>query len=168
MHSVDLADLADTSSPGSVLRLVIFGIESQRYALHLPVVERVLRVVEVSPLPKAPSTVLGVINLYGQIIPVLDLQRRFGRSSNKYGLTSFLLVARTNRRRLALLVDEVVGVQEVAADSVTAPEAVLPGIAFVAGIVALSDGILFIHDLDTCLSLDEEQQLTEALEEKPA
>jgi purine-binding chemotaxis protein CheW len=63
-------------------------------------------------------------------------------------------------------VDEVLGVKEVAEVAVTSPEVILPGIGHVAGIVSLTDGLLFIHDLATFLSLDEEQRLTEALEEK--
>lgn len=158
---------SDTARQGSVRRLVAFRLEGQRYALHLSVVERVLRMVAVSPLPKAPAIVLGVVNLHGQVIPVLDLQRRFGLPSHNYGLSSTLLVARTNRRTLALPVNEVLGVQEVAAEIVTLPATVCPGIGLVVGIAALPDGVLFIHDLDTFLSLDEEQRLTEALEGQP-
>jgi purine-binding chemotaxis protein CheW len=158
---------SDTVPQGSVRRLVAFRLEDQRYALHLSVVERVLRMVAVSPLPKAPAIVLGVVNFHGQVIPVLDLQRRFGLSSRSYGPSSTLLVAQTNRQRLALPVDEVLGVQEVAAEIVTLPAAVCPGIGLVVGIAALPDGVLFIHDLDAFLSLDEEQRLTEALEGHP-
>ena len=149
-----------------MFRLVVFDIGDQRYALRLPIVEQVLRMVEVSYLPEAPAIVLGVINFHGRIIPVVDIQRRLGRSPIPYGLTSRLLVARTNRRTLALPVDEVLGVQDIPPENVTSPDAVLPGTGLVAGMVALSDGILFIHDLDTFLSLDEERQLTEALKEK--
>lgn len=158
---------AGTFRQGSVYRLVTFRLDRQRYALHLPVVERVLRMVAVSPLPRAPAIVLGVINFHGQVIPVLDLQRRFGLSSHNYVLSSTLLVARTNRRTMALPVDEVLGVQEVAAEIITLPTAVVPGIGLVVGIVGLSDGVLFIHDLDAFLSLDEERQLTEVLEGQP-
>ena len=77
-----------------VLSLVVFSIAGQRYALNLPVVERVLRMVEVSPLPKAPLIVLGVINFHGEIIPAIDIRRRFGHSPSHYGVTSSLLVAR--------------------------------------------------------------------------
>lgn len=149
---------------GSVLSLVAFSLGGQRYALHLPAVERVLRMVEVSPLPKSPAIILGVINFHGQIIPAVDIRRRFGHSTSPYGLSSCLLVARTKRRTLALPVDEVLGVQEVPSETVTLPDAVLPGTGLVAGIAALSDGLLLIHDLDTFLALDEEQRLTEALE----
>jgi len=154
----------DLRSP--VLSLVIFSLEGQRYALGLPAVERVLPMVEVSPLPNAPPITLGVINYHGMVIPVLDIRRRFSFPPRDYGLTAHLLVARTSRRTLAVPVDEVLGVKEVAEVAVTPPEVILPGIGHVAGIVALAEGLLFIHDLATFLSLDEEHRLTEALEEK--
>jgi len=161
------ATLAAMLHPGSMHRLVAFRIEDQRYAVQLPVVVRVLRMVAVSPLPQAPSIVLGVINVHGQIIPVLDVLRRFGLSACKYGLSSTLLIARTNRRTLALPVNEVLGVQEVTSEIVTSPSALVPGVGLVVGIAAFPDGMLFIHDLDAFLSLDEEQQLSSALEEPP-
>ena len=119
----------------------------------------------VSPLPQAPPLTLGVINLHGKVVPVLDMRRRFGAPPRDYGFAAHLLLARTTRRTLALPVDEVLGVKEVATAAVTPPAAVLPGIAQVVGIVALPKGLLFIHDLDNFLSLDEEQQLTRAIEE---
>jgi purine-binding chemotaxis protein CheW len=63
-----------------------------------------------------------------------------------------------------LAVDEVLGVREVAPETITRPDALLPGIGHVAGIVALPDGLLFIHDVEACLSLDEERRLSESLE----
>jgi purine-binding chemotaxis protein CheW len=155
----------DHAFQGAVLRLVVFVIEEQRYALPLAAVERILPMVAVSPLPEAPAVALGVINVHGQVLPVLDIRRRFGLPPRDYDLRSHLLLARTSRRTLALPVDEVLGVSEVAAEAVAPPDAILPGIGHVAGIVALADGLLFIHDLDAFLSLDEERRLTESLEE---
>lgn len=152
------------SRNGSVLSLVVFAIEEHRYALHLHTVERVFPMTEVAPLPKAPAIALGVINLHGAIIPVLDIHRRFGFPPRDYGLVAHLVVARTSRRTMALPVDEVLGVREVAAEAAVPAGAVLPGIGHVAGIVPLADGLLFIQDLEAFLSLDEEQQLGEALE----
>src|SRR5919108_5417404 len=101
------------SQQRSSLQLVSFVIEEQQYALPLPVVQRVLPMVAVSPLPQAPPIALGIINLHGQIIPVLDVRRRLGFPARDYGLTAHLLVARTGRRTCALPVDEVWGVREV-------------------------------------------------------
>ena len=153
---------------GSVLQLVVFELHGQRYGLPVTLVDRVLPMVSVSSLPQAPAITLGVINLHGQILPVLDLRRRFGLPPREYGLAARLLVVRTSRRVLALPVDEVLGVREVATEAVTPPQAVLPGIEHVAGIVALADGLLFIHDLEACLSLEEDRQLTEALSPPPS
>lgn len=151
--------------PGDpLLKLVVFAAEGERYAVRLAVVERVLPMVAVSALPKAPAVALGIINLHGAVVPVLDIRRRLGLPPRDYGLTAHLLVARTSRRAVALPVDEVLGVSEVAAEAVITPAAVLPGIGQVEGIVALADGLLFIHDLERFLSLDEERRLAEALD----
>jgi len=151
--------------PSDGVQLVSFVLDGQRYALPLPVVERVLAMVAVSPLPKAPAVALGVINFHGQVLPVLDIRCRFGLPPRDDSFTAHLLIARTARRTLALPVDEVLGVREVAWEAVIPPQVVLPGIGHVAGIVPLADGLLFLHDLDAFLSLDEEQLLTTAFEE---
>lgn len=155
--------MGDRGQQGPALQLVVFGIDGQRYGLPLAEVERVLPMVAVSPLPEAPPVARGVINLHGRVVPVVDIRRRFDHPARDYGLTARLLVARTPRRTLALPVDEALGVQEVPHEAVAAPAAVLPGIGRLAGIAALADGLLFIHDLDTFLSLDEERQLDGAL-----
>ncbi len=155
------------SSPvaNPILQLVVFLIGEQHYALPVFSVDRVLQMVALSPLPKLPDVVLGVLNLHGKVIPVLDICCRLGLPHRDYGLTSYLLVARTMRRTVSLPVDQVLGVREVRVEAVTPPDVVLPGIAHVSGIVALSEGLLFIHDLNAFLSLDEEEGLTAALEE---
>ena len=154
-----------SASPDPLVRLVVFRLEEQRYGLPLAAVERVLPMVAVAALPKAPAVALGVINVGGRVIVVVDLRHRLGLPRREYGLTGHLLVARTQRRTLILPVDAVLGVMAVTADAVTSPDHLLPGIGHVAGIVALSDGLLFIQDLDAVLSLDEQQQLSAALEE---
>lgn len=145
--------------------LVVFAVAGRRYALDLSAVERVLPMVAVSPLPRAPDIALGVVNIHGTIVAVVDIRRRFGLPPGATALRDRLLVARTARRVLALVVDAVVGVTEVSRGAITATEAVLPGIGYVAGVAALSDGVLFIHDIEAFLSLDEERRLCRALGE---
>lgn len=165
--SSKLFDSAIVGSPeqATALPLLAFSLDGQRYALHVSIVQRVLPMVAVSPLPKAPAVALGVFNLQGEVIPVLDIRRRFGLPFRAYGPSAHLLVVRTRRRTLSLPVDEALGVREVSAAAVTPAEAVLPRTRYVAGIVALADGLLFIHDLDAFLSLEEEERLDESLEE---
>jgi purine-binding chemotaxis protein CheW len=74
------------------------------------------------------------------------------------------LIARTSSRTVALVVDEALGVIDVPAEEVTAAGRIVPGLEQVQGIVTLGDGMVLIHDLETCLSLDEERALADALD----
>jgi purine-binding chemotaxis protein CheW len=115
--------------------------------------------VEVTPLPKAPEIVLGVIDFQGTIIPVMSMRKRFGLSEPETNLSDQIIVADTARRCVALVVNSVAGVLERTAEAVTETEKIIPGAQYVEGITRLEDGILFIHNLEHFLSGNEEQQL---------
>lgn len=145
------------------VQLVAFRLLDGRYGLELATVERVLPMVAVSPLPGAPAAVLGAVNLQGRAVPVVDLRVRFGLAARAPEVSDHLLVARTAKRTVALPVDEALGVMDVAATAVADPDEVAPGVELLSGVAALADGLLYIHDLDALLSLDEERQLDDAL-----
>lgn len=145
------------------LQLVVFALDDQRYALHLSAVERIVRAVEMTPLPKAPEIVIGVINLQGRIIPVFNIRRRFHLPEREIELSDQLIIANTARRTVALVVDTADGVIERLSEEVTPADQVLPRIEYVEGIVKLENGLVLIHDLDKFLSIDEETKLDEAV-----
>jgi purine-binding chemotaxis protein CheW len=92
---------------GATGQLVVFLLEGQRYALRLAAVERVVRAVEITPLPQAPEIVLGMINVEGRIVPVVNMRNRFGRPERAIELSDQFIIARTSRRAVALVVDSV-------------------------------------------------------------
>jgi purine-binding chemotaxis protein CheW len=143
--------------------LVVFTLDTQRYALRAAVVKRVVRMVEITPLPQAPDIVLGVISVQGQIIPVLNPRKRFRLPEHNIGLSDQLIIAYTAQRPVALVVDTVTGVVEYGATAVTAAETILSGLTYVQGVAQLAEGLVLIHDLDTFLSLQEERALDEAM-----
>jgi len=147
------------------LQLVVFNLDDQRYALYLPCVERAIRMVEITPLPKAPDIVLGLVNVHGEVMPVLNIRRRFRLPEREAELGDQLIIARTARRRVALVVDTVNDVLALPPGELVAPETILPQLEHVEGVVKLDDGMVFIQDLDRFLSLDEEQALEAAIEE---
>jgi purine-binding chemotaxis protein CheW len=140
-------------------QLVVFTLDAQLYALPLACVQRVVRMVEVTPLPKAPEIVLGVIDVHGSIIPVMSMRRRFGRPEPEASLNGQLIVADTGTRCVALVVTSVTGVIERTVEEVTEAEKIVPGAQYVEGISKLEDGIVFIHNVDRFLSKKEDQQL---------
>jgi purine-binding chemotaxis protein CheW len=142
---------------------VVFTLDRERYALPVRSVQRIARMVEVTPLPKAPEIVLGVVNLQGRIIPVMNLRRRFGLPERETSLSDQLVFAHTSTRDVALVVDSVTGVIERPANQITEVEKIVPGTEYVEGVAELDDGILLIHDLDGLLSLDEESRLADLL-----
>ncbi len=144
-------------------QLVIFTLDDFHYAVSLSSVEKAIRLVDVTPLPKAPRIVLGVINMRGRIIPVLDIRSRFGLPKRDMRLGDQLVIARTSKRAVALVVDEVRGVVEYPAREAVAAEDIVPGMEYVAGVLKLADGMLFIHNLDEFLSLEEEKALEAAI-----
>ena len=143
--------------------LVVLTLDTHPYALRLSAVERVIPMVEITPIPRAPDIVLGIINVQGQIIPVVNLRKRFRLPEHPPCLSDRLVIAHTTRRLVALAVDTVLGVVEYTAADITAAETILPGLAYIEGVMQLADGMVLIHDLDTCLSLLEERALDEAI-----
>ena len=146
--------------------LIVFALDCQRYALPLPVVDRVVRMVAITPLPKAPDIVLGVVNIQGRVIPVIDMRRRFRLPEREIALTDQLVVAHTVRRPVALVADAVQDVITCAEQSLIAAENILSKVEYVEGVVKLTDGLILIHDLDKFLSLEEESSLDQALENR--
>lgn len=144
--------------------LLGFTLGPRRYALRLAAVERVVRVVEITPLPRAPDIVLGVINMQGRIIAVVDARKRFGLPARRLTLNDHLIVARTPDRSVALLVDRADDAVECAAADITAAADILPGMDYVEGVAKLADGTLLIHDLATFLSLEEAASLDAAFD----
>ena len=147
------------------MELVIFRLNGQRYALPLPVVERVIQAVEVTSLPGAPAVVLGVINVAGCVLPVFNIRRRFFLPEREVVPADQFLIARTARHTVALVIDEVHGVIEHEPSAVVAADGMVPGLEQFQGVVKLDDGLVLIHDLEKFLSLDEAHALDAAMEE---
>jgi purine-binding chemotaxis protein CheW len=148
--------------------LVMFRLNAQRYAFPLGIVERIVQAVEVSPLPKAPRIVLGVIDVEGRVLPVLDLRHRLGKPSRGVVSTDHFLIAHAGQRDVVLVIDEALDVIHSSDTVMVEPAGIAPGLEHLQGVVQLEDGLVFIHDLEKFLSLDEEHALAAALEEKEA
>lgn len=151
-------------APGASGLVTIFALDQQRFGLDIAVVQRVIRVVEITPLPDAPPSVLGIINVHGRIIPVLDLRRRFRFPAREIALSDHLLITQTAHRTIAILVDAVIGVIEWNASMVVPAGDILPDFTEVLGVVKLEGDIVLIHDLEKFLSHHDSHLLDRALE----
>lgn len=147
----------------SSMRWVLLAIDGQTYALHFEAVERVLRMVEVTPLPGAPAAVEGVINIQGEVVPVVSIRRRLGLAQRGVAVSDSLVLAHARNRRLAIIAESVLGVVERPADAVVSVGDLAQDIHYIEGVLKTSDGLVLIHDLDRFFSPEEEQSLDLAL-----
>lgn len=146
-----------------MITLLTFMLDDWTCALPIAAVERTYRAVAVTPLPKAPDIVMGIVNVRGMIQPVIDLRRRFQLPPRRLSPNDHLIIGHTSRRSVALVVDSLADVVECTQQDIAAADDILPGMEFVSGIARLKDGMILIHDLDRCLSLEEETALDQAM-----
>jgi purine-binding chemotaxis protein CheW len=143
--------------------LLVLHLDEQQLALPLEVVERVSHSVLVTPLRDAPRCVLGVVNLHGQIVPVVGVRRWFRLPDRDVHLNDQIVFARTSKRLLGLLADSVHIISCDEADW-TRAETVLPDTGPVAGFVRRHDGLVLVYDLESLLDESDEILLCSALD----
>jgi chemotaxis signal transduction protein len=90
---------------------VLFLVDEQKYALRIWEVERIVRAVEVKALPRSPAHIRGVVNVHGQVLPVVDLRVRIGQPARDIRLEDHFIIAQTAERTLILVADVVLGSQ---------------------------------------------------------
>ena len=148
--------------------ILVFAVDTHRYALPAPDVEQVVRAVAITSLPGTPLVVEGVIDVHGTLVPVLDLRRRFGLPATPPKLNDLLIIASAGARRVALRVDENASIQKIDPTSLGRSGESLTQSPWVAGLAKLPDGIVVIHDLALFLSESESESLARALADKTA
>jgi purine-binding chemotaxis protein CheW len=139
--------------------ILVFTVADMRHALFLSGVEKVEYAVEVTPFPEAPHVVIGVTNWRGQILPALSMRRRLHLPERSVMTSDRMIIVRSSRRRIALMVDEVIGVRATERSDFTGADAISDGLGCVAGAVRIEDGIVLIHDLELFLSEEDEKEL---------
>jgi len=145
-------------------KLVTFSLDDRKLALYVFAVQRIIRVVEVTPLPKAPDIVVGIISMKGTVIPVFNIRMRFQLPAREVRLDDQMIIANTAKRTVALMVDSVNDVIEIPEEKIIAAEQILPELEYVEGVMKTEGGMVLIHDLERFLSVPEEKALDEALE----
>ena len=146
-----------------LIRLLVFVLDEQRYALHLTAVERVVRIVEITSLPKSPEIVVGMLNVQGRIVPVLNMRKRFRLAEREVKLADHLIIAHTSNRVVALIADEVTGVIERSEQEVVLAQEILPRMGFVEGVVKLEEFLDSHSRYQPFLTLEEETKLDGAI-----
>jgi purine-binding chemotaxis protein CheW len=143
--------------------LVVFRVGRFRYALPLPAVDRIVRAVEVTPLPGAPDVIAGVVNVEGRVVPVLDLRKRIGLPDRPLDPDQQFLIT-AGERSIVFIIDEAESVEmHPVVPSRNTPAFPELGLEHFGGVIALDGGLVLIHDGERFLSLEEARALDEAV-----
>lgn len=124
-----------------------------------------VRAAAITPLPQAPEIVLGILDLQGEVIPVINLRKRFRLPERALRSEDQFVIARTATRTLALVVDSTDCVLEQAERSVVPAQEILAGMEYLEGVTRTAEGLVLIHDLESLLFAAEEERLAQALEQ---
>lgn len=148
-------------------QIVVFTLDEQRYGIPLEVVEKVVRMVEITHLPAGPDFIRGVINVQGKIMPVLDLRCRFGLAPRSTELWDQLIIIRCARRSLALMADTACEVRECTEKVKTTAAEILSDLPFLAGVAKLPDGLILLSDPAALLTPGEANSIDELMKSEP-
>ena len=133
---------------------LIFTLSDLRCALPLASIVRILRVVEISHVPRAPEIVMGLVNVHGLVVPVLNIRKLFRLPEIEITLNDQLVLVQSATCLVAIVVDGTGGVVEYPAGDITQPEELHPGIPYLEGVAKQQEGIILIYNLDRLISLE--------------
>ncbi len=146
-----------------LLQLVTFSIGGEEFGVEILTVQEIIRMLEITRVPKAPDFVEGVINLRGKVIPIIDLRKRFGLDSKSHDKNTRIVVIEINKMIVGFVVDSVSEVLRIPADTVEPPPPVVAGLdsEYISGVGKLEDRLLILLDLDRLLSREEKHVLSQ-------
>lgn len=145
------------------MKVLVFTLNGNRYGINSQAVLEVVRAVKVSPLPSLPRSIAGVFDLRGQVVPLIDVRRRFGLPSGSISPSDHFIVVEMDDRLIALHVDEALELQDVEPAALEAVNEVVIGDNYIVGALSLDDGMVVIYDLPAFLSRSEAMEVDAAL-----
>jgi purine-binding chemotaxis protein CheW len=119
-----LADSKVSGSSGNARKVLSFGLGNEEYGLDILVVREIIGIIDITPLPRMPEYVKGIINLRGKIIPVIELRKRFGMESVTYTESTCIIVVdvpadgKIESRLIGVVVDSVCEVLDIPTASI--------------------------------------------------
>lgn len=152
---------AKANSNDEIVQWVTFRLADEVYGINVMQVQEVLRVSEIAPVPGAPHYVLGIINLRGNVVTVIDTRIRLGLSTTDVTDSTRIVIIETARHVVGILVDCVAEVVDVRTSEVeSAPNVGSDDSAnYIQGVASRENELLILVDLNKLLTDEEWDEL---------
>ena len=140
-----------------IVQWVTFRLDQETYGINVMQVQEVLRVTEIAPVPGAPDYVLGIINLRGNVVTVIDTRERLGLSSKEVDDSTRIVIIEADKQVVGILVDSVAEVVDLRMSEVESA----PNVGndesskYIQGVATRNGELLILVDLNKLLT-DEE------------
>ena len=150
--------LETTATETEEKQLVIFDLAEETYGVDIGSVREIIRMQEITKVPRTPEFVEGVINLRGKVIPVIDLRKRFGFRKTEATKDTRIVVVDIGGTDIGVVVDAVTEVLRLSADAVEPPTGVITTADsdYLLGIAKLETRLIILLDLQRALANMEE------------
>jgi purine-binding chemotaxis protein CheW len=135
-------------------QLVVFGLADEYYGVEIGAVNTIIRMQEITEIPRSPEFVEGVINLRGSIIPVIDLRKRFSLPVGEVTKASRIVVVEAAGQLIGMVVDAVTETLRLSQESIEPPSPIVTSVdsEYVRGVGKLDNRLVILLDLDKILS----------------
>lgn len=145
----------------TIIQWVTFHLENEKYGIKVMQVQEVLRLTEIAPVPGAPHYVLGIINLRGNVVTVIDTRRRFGLPDAESDDETRIVIIEADNNVVGILVDSVAEVVDLKSSEIeTAPNVGNDESSkYIQGVSSRDDELLILVDVNKLLSDEEWQEV---------
>jgi purine-binding chemotaxis protein CheW len=147
---------------GPLIQFVTFILMDEVYGINVMQVQEVLRITEIAPVPGAPTYVLGIINLRGNVVTVIDTRTRFGLPTKEVDDSSRIIVIESEKQVVGILVDAVAEVVELRESEIDAAPNVgtEESSRYIQGVATQEESLLILVDLNKLLTDEEWQEIS--------
>ncbi len=144
-----------------ILQLVTFRIGNEEFGFDIFKVKEINKMLGITQIPNSESSVKGVVNLRGSVIPVISLRNKLNFSDVEYDKSTRIIVVEYNNKNIAFIVDEVSEVLRINSSIIEKPPEMTTSIetAYINGVAKLENRLLILLDLDKILTAQEELEL---------
>lgn len=155
---------------GIEYQFVVFKLGDEEYGVPITQVKEINRLTNATKVPRSPVFVEGIINLRGQIIPIVDMKKRFDLPLTEYTGDARIIVIQVNGNTFGVEVDSVSEVLRINSSSIEPAPPMVCSIdaEYITGVAKVGERLLILLDLDRLLSDEEKVQLLQMEEEETA
>lgn len=152
----------ETGKQAEIIQLVVFRLGDEEFGVQINKVKEIVRVIPITPIPKAPKFIEGIVNLRGEILAVIDLSKRLDIPSKPRSERTRIVVIEINENIVGMIVDEVSEVLNIPLSNIEkTPQVIESDIKqkYITSVGKLKDRLLILIDLAAILSLEEVEQV---------